>query len=811
MSSETSRRIQHGLVALCIIGAPLALGAAHPPTVLVLALILLGACTFTVAYPPRSAQWGVVTTLLLIALGATLLQLVPLPLSVHEALSPGTYDVYALVPGSEGQWRPLSLDPPATAQELLELIILLCGAHLATHLYHGRRRQNLQSILGAIAWAGGAVFVVGCLHAVAGLDRPYGTFGPLARGGTYFTSSFVNPNHLAGFLGFASLASFACSLRMPPRLRWVAVAGAVVMGAGVILSLSRGGMAAYALTVALCGVVLVTQHRNKYPAYVLFGAVIAMLGLAGAVAYTQIQEELWSLADSASYVKAHIWVPLPQLLRAFPLLGVGRGAFGMAYPRFSELSGRTIFTHLENEWLQTLADWGPLVGGVLLAGTLYAFLRALRSSKDDPFKLVALFALVYLGLHNMTDFNLTLPSVALPAVMLLSVLARGRNLHAPRPSAPARRAPWAVAWAVTLAITLTAGIYGIRFDASQDYNRLEQLLAQAGGSEPDPAQLNAILARHPTNFFLPLMVANHVLNQQREPAQALRWINRAMYLSPRHAGPHRLAGRALIQLGHVQQGLLEYHVALQHQPAWAPALAAEVVALTGDVHHVPSLRQGDPEVDGHIAWFLLARQRQPALALEVLETDGPAQGYLGLTIASAAHRQLGNHDAALRYAESLQKLSPGDARGYAARADALLAQEKPEAALRALEEGIARTASLALVRQRAQLLLAANRPEEAVTAARALLKSGSPETGAWGHGFLGQVSVERERWVEALEHYQRASQLAPHDPSYAAALVQLRMRLGDYPGARRELQRMEERGVRTAQLQALAEALKEGR
>src|SRR5690606_18396095 len=124
----------------------------------------------------------------------------------------------------------------------------------------------------------------------AGYVRPYNTFGPLAHKG--LVGSFVNPNHLAGFLGFASLATLALGLEVARHLRWLVVGGAVLMGAGVVLSLSRGGTATYAVCLGLGAVALWLGHPRggrRAPRWAWLLTPVAVAGLAGAVAFPQIQ------------------------------------------------------------------------------------------------------------------------------------------------------------------------------------------------------------------------------------------------------------------------------------------------------------------------------------------------------------------------------------------------------------------------------------------------------------------------------------------------------------------------------------------
>ncbi len=809
MHRPEPRRIQHLIVGTCIVGAPLALGGAHPATNAILAALLLIATALSIASPSRTRPSLLMPGILLVALAATILQLIPLPVTWFALLSPGTYEVLSLAPGWENAWRPITLDLPATAHELVKLTICLCGALLAAQLYGRRHSLALTDLLRVIALAGGAVMLLGIVQSAAGFDHPYAAFGPVRH--RQFVSSFINSNHLAGFLGFASIATLALALETGRGRRWLPLLGAVAMGTGVILSLSRGGIGAYIFSLALCAVVLARGRFTKgdRPALWVNGTLAGVLLVASYLAYTQIVHELWTLSDDRAFYKTEIWHPMVDLVAAFPLLGVGRGAFGMAYPRFSSLRAEVMFSHLENEWLQLFVDWGPLIGCIIVAGILYAFVRAVRRSAHRPSRLIAAFALVHLGLHNLMDFNLTLSSVALPAAMLLVVLGQPRN-SSRRERKSKRPKARALAWAGLAILSLsaaTASWYAIDFDINRDYERLRTTLANATAAQRRP-QLEAIIQRHPTNFVLPLMVALREPNTSRAARSSLHWINRAMYLSPRNAGPHRLAGKALIRLGHERQGLMEYRLACEYQPALTRKVVEEVMQLTGDARDVAELGGDQPAVREFVAGFLL-RQKEPELALQVLEPDAPPQTERGLTLAANAHASLKQFEQAHDRTQALEAIAGDRPAPYLVEARLRTAQGDPEGALAAINRGMEKSRNREqLLYQRANLLNKLGRHDEARTAARELLAvTGDTRMMARAQWLLGRLYERQGRRIDALRHYQQATDNHPKHAGYALGLMRLRMKLDDLAGARRTLEQARDSGARSKQLDAAFEAL----
>ena len=246
-----------------------------------------------------------------------------------------------------------------------------CVAILVGNL--ARRSKRRCEIQETLAWGGALVALIGFAHMVLGLSQPFGLFG---RDDLLFPSTLINPNHLAGFLGFTSFIAVGLAIEKRGLHRWRLVAIAVMGGSGVFLSLSRAGIIAYCIV----GVIFALVWSLRAPkATVHFGVsvvtmiAIGALALVAAIGFRPIVYELWTLAGDSPLSKTEIWRTVPQLLADFPFLGIGRGAFESLAPKYFH-SPLHSWTHLENEWLQALVDWGPFGGGfILLLGILTFF------------------------------------------------------------------------------------------------------------------------------------------------------------------------------------------------------------------------------------------------------------------------------------------------------------------------------------------------------------------------------------------------------------------------------------------------------
>lgn len=828
-----ARRPRHHLqnwVGLCLALVPLALGGAHPAVNVTLGTcITVATAVWVVGERPQSIRLNLPMAVVLLAWLGTLLQMLPLPAVVLGAITPKAADIWSLLASSEpSPWRPMTLEPPATAHALVKLATYGSGTLLAAGLF--RHRRERRRLLRWVAAGGVAVTLLGFLQALGRVDTPYATFGS-GRGG--FVASFINPNHLAGFLGFSSLLMVGLGLDARSRARWGWLGAAVLAAAGTLLSLSRGGLISllFALGFLAASLGLARRQRGRANARAAYWAqaVLALsLLVAGYVAYSEIVTEVWTLRTAESIKKTEIWAKAPALMRDFPL-GVGRGAFRSVFPHYLQANVQRTFTHLENEPLQAMVDWGPLMGAVLLAGVGWAWLRLMRSAAGQPLELGVASALLFLGVHNLGDFNLALTGVALPAVMVFTAFAAphvatsGGAPEGGTASALPRWAAYAIAL-IALATVATAAWPAVTHSLRRDTQRLAKRLRADVPPSQHAAPIRAILARHPADYVLPLMAAEAELNHGAgDPRQALRWVNRGMYLAPEYAGAHRIAARALVRLGVIEQALLEYRLATAAEPAHARQIVSELYQATASLEAVERLaRPEQPELVAAVAAFLLRRDAaQPALQqLRAVLGDTPpaapeqAQGPKSKAAAPAellllrarAHAALDERAKALAWSRAMQELYPRRVEGYTLEARLQRDGDAPGRALGALNRGVERVADArSLLHRKARLELQTGALDAARRTLRALLQqSGSAKSLARAYILGGDIHRAQGRLAAAIREYERARDMAPGNVGHHLRLIRLRLQLDDLTGARAALRRARRTHPQNHRLKALA-------
>jgi tetratricopeptide (TPR) repeat protein len=302
------------------------------------------------------------------------------------------------------------------------------------------------------------------------------------------------------------------------------------------------------------------------------------------------------------------------MLREHGALGIGRGAFATAYPRFKKQQDNNTYTHLENEYLQLPIDLGVPVGaGLLLCCGIAAF-GWLRRSSRGPHQAAAVAALGGLSLHALTDFNLETLGVALPAAALAGMLAACTPAGALSRDRMPRRSSIFTLLPLPIAAVLLA-ILALTPKGTWSDRDAERLTKARGEPLPKFIELTErVIGRHPSDY-LPYAMAGMALDRNKD-ASALKWLNRAMYLNPTHPGPHLVAARALRRLGHSGQALVEYRRALE---LGAPQLSAVLTEIAASYSSLDDLCAGVPDTAAsydHLAQTLrTAGQRDKAAAV----------------------------------------------------------------------------------------------------------------------------------------------------------------------------------------------------
>ncbi|HEY8211561.1 MAG TPA: O-antigen ligase family protein [Myxococcaceae bacterium] len=752
-------------LAALLFTTPLLLGGA-PAWSLWPTCALAGACLALAAGAAREQRHSLrVPLAAALPLGVAalcLLQLLPLPPWLLDLLSPRAAEVrdFALVPLGLDRWRPVSLDPPATWRELAKHLGYAAALVSAAEVARSRRARG--RLLAALALSGAVVAAVGLGHKVANVQAVFGLYQFHSAEPPILTP-FGNPNHLAAFLTLTGAVTLGFASRSPgPRAGWLLAF--VAEAAVAFLSLSRGGVVFFAFALVAFGAALLLRARPRRALYAsLASAAAVAVGAAVAV------DRLWA-EFAAGGSKTALWPMFASAASRFWLTGMGRGAFEVAFPRFqTQWTGFTL-THPENAPLQLWAELGLPAALALLALAAVVWVRAASRKDLWTSELAGLCGLLALGAHELFDFSLELMPTALAASVLLGVLARAPDA-ADAPAAPERlelrllgaRAAWAAG--LTAALGLLALALG-RDTAPAAEARLQAALsAEKDRAVIRAAALEAIDA-HPADALLPAL-AGQANARARAPAEALAFVNRALFLRPLDGPAHRIAARALLELGKRDQAFLEYRMALQAGDAGA---LSEALPRARTVDELARLCPDDA-VMAEDAVTALARAGRvkdaSGLAQAMVERLSPPKAaapmWAHLVNLAVSQRDL---DGARRALDALSALEPEGARVAMARARYLQEMGDKKGAIAVLqEEALREPGNVLLGFTLVEALLGDTQTRAARDAlARLAPFLSGPADRAAMFAAQGRAFEQERRFAKALEAYQTASRLLPESP-----------------------------------------------
>jgi O-antigen ligase len=260
----------------------------------------------------------------------------------------------------------------------------------------------------------------------------------LARG----SGTFINPNSFAGYLEMMVPLALAYTVmsRFSPTVKVVLAYAVLAMLAGIVVSLSRGGILAITVALVLFCALLLVQGQYWLPALVTLG-VILVAGLVVLGQFGSLQRRF-----SAAFQNQHLdsegrefyWKAAEQLYAHDPVWGVGPGHFDVEFPTVRPWQSQNRPTFVHNDYLNTLCEWGAVGMGIvtgfciLLAWVAVGAWSSVRRSANDfssyrsdrrAFILGASFGLVAVMLHCIVDFNMQIPADAITAITLMALIA----------------------------------------------------------------------------------------------------------------------------------------------------------------------------------------------------------------------------------------------------------------------------------------------------------------------------------------------------------------------------------------------------
>ncbi|MFZ0266039.1 O-antigen ligase family protein [Caulobacter sp.] len=361
----------------------------------------------------------------------------------------GPHPAWSYLPKTVGS---LTLDRSALVLNVVQFLGLACL--FVTGRIMGLSEARARWFLRA------AVFAVGAYAAAAFLDQVS------VRRAARLTATLLSPNSAATVLGGGLLLSLGLmthrfrrnggliNWRNPDLMTVLAASASAALAVALLLTASRGGIAAVLIGGALFLIWETLSQRHQIRASVILGSIAAVLLIAALILRSAdgVAERLNAAARDAD-LRAMIFSVHWEAFRATPWSGFGLGAF----PTVNQLvmTRETLpalfdVRAVHNLYLQWLEEGGVVGSMAMLALFLWLAWPILkggfRSDTAGIWCRATLCAAVAFLIHGITDFGLQVPAIQALATMILGVV--GGMVAGRRGAREALKAP---EWPVSVA------------------------------------------------------------------------------------------------------------------------------------------------------------------------------------------------------------------------------------------------------------------------------------------------------------------------------------------------------------------------
>ena len=447
------------LIVLTLAWGALAFGAVYPWAFLPLAVTLLGiaACQWRPSRPAGLLPWA---SLLLVA--AVAAQLVPLGVGTLARISPaavrviGSLDV--AVANGIATSHPISINPSGTGIALGAVVLALLWVPACRAILH--RPGVLHRLARQMVILGTVVAVIGLAHKATFNGKVLWMWEPAFFAVNSF-GPFVNRNHFAGWMllvltvtvgvlfGLLQGGGLPATARLRERVLWIGspagtpvlltATAALVMACALLWTMSRSGIAAAGVAMALMCVAAVRRFSTVGARWLVAGSVSA--ALVGVVAWRGTDRMVdWYSQTGTLQWRIDLWKDTWPAVREFWLTGAGLNTFGTLFLVQPRTDLRFLPRAAHNDYLQLALEGGVLVGVPVLL-VLFALgreiIRGMRKPQDEAtwwIRMGAVAGIAGIAVQELTEFSLQVPGVFLLFATLVAVAT-----HTPAPAQLRRR------------------------------------------------------------------------------------------------------------------------------------------------------------------------------------------------------------------------------------------------------------------------------------------------------------------------------------------------------------------------------------
>jgi Tfp pilus assembly protein PilF len=769
---------------LVLFGSPIIIGTVHPPVIIVEFIFLLIA--FILFFKRISTYIPGTIYIIMICvelLGSMIMiiQLIPLPVSLLNILSPNAVAIYKELSNTLriDPVNVISLDYNSTVIELLKslsCIMLLIMAGMGSS--ESRRRMLFTIVL-----SGFTVFMIGIYQKASGYDRLLDYYKPDVIG-PYLTSTIVNTNNLSALFGMCSLCSLGIGLSLKNNIlkyNWFFIA--TVLSAGTFLTLSRGGIISFCGGMLFLLVIILISNNIKIKTIIYCNIFIVLLiALLSWLAYAEISSEMEtinSVNKITSDKKLYIIKESLKMAKSYWLTGVGKGAFENAVIMF-KINDKLSWSHAENAFVNMACEMGIPYSIIFVISFIIIVIT--YGATILSFELLSYTtAIVFVLLTNLFDYNIEIASIKYYLYVILgqaSAEYSNKIFKTTNSSIVKHIGKYCIFTGVLL---LPFSICAMRNSITEDTKKINNISIKKN----DYKNLyNDIIKRHPADYYLPLIAGVSVYKKDKHQiSYALSLLNYSLFLNKHSSFTHLYL--ADIYWNYLpDKSVYHYKQAIVNDPDLALTVYEQIEKKKHkdkkiyDV--VPNMPRPMAEFINHLIKY--DRLYEAGIYSDMLLEIYPDNSYI-IESKIKYCLSINDYDCMNKYSIKMTTLYPGNSNAVVMAINSLLLQMKFKEAIILLEKYLimdpANTTYLLKMADIQQNIgeygKAKNILSELVT-----FDGISNEVISKAYSMKGYISEKEGKFITALTEYKRAKDLSPEKEEIYWGIYRIYKNIGNY-------------------------------
>jgi O-antigen ligase len=349
-----------------------------------------------------------------------------------------------------------SLAPSQTFNHLLLGSAFTLLFVLVLDLFTTRKSINL--LLGTLIISGTFQAFYGSTMALSGLEWSFFATNEYMQG--LATGTFVNRNHLAGYLEISAACGIGLLLALRDHralsfksiITWLTGPkaliriGLAIMVIGLVMTRSRMGNIAFVSSMLTTGILLAVaspKYRFKLAIILASLLIIDLLIVSQYFGLDELQQRLVNTQIDDKIVGGEVLIKQNVnrdevldysviLLQQHALIGSGAGSFEVIFPSVAGADITHHFEHAHNDYIQFAIEYGIPASAALIFFVFYTFYHGAKalcltsSTYRSGIGFACVMGMTTIGIHSIADFNLQIPANAatFTVISALGLLAR---------------------------------------------------------------------------------------------------------------------------------------------------------------------------------------------------------------------------------------------------------------------------------------------------------------------------------------------------------------------------------------------------